>query len=484
MKKTLTVDVAIIGSGTAGLSAYRAAKLKTPNVVMIEGGQYGTTCARVGCMPSKLLIAAAERAHQVETSEKFGISYNGEHQIDGRQIMGHLKSERDRFVGFVIEGVNAIPEQDRLVGHARFVDQHTIKIDDDITVNAERIVIATGSRPSYPPAWNKLGSKVIVNDDVFEWDELPKSVAVFGPGVIGLELGQALHRLGVDVRVFGMGGKVGPLSDPKVTECAIEVFKSEFYLDVNADVKSIELSEDGSAVEVTHINLNGEVETFTCDYLLAATGRRPNIDTLDIQNTDIALDERGVPIANPSTMQTSVPNIFIAGDASNQLPLLHEAADQGFIAGTNAGSFPDIESGLRRSAIGVVFSDPQIGTVGQTHHQLTNQYHGNFAVGEMSYVSQGRSRVMQQNKGLMRVYGEFGSNKFLGAEFFGPASEHIAHLLAWAHQQNMTVPEMLDMPFYHPVIEEGLRTALRDLNETLRSCNCPKEDCSNCTPGC
>ena len=174
-----------------------------------------------------------------------------------------------------------------------------------------------------------------------------------------------------------------------------------------------------------------------------------------------------MPVANPRTMQTSIPHIFIAGDASNQLPLLHEAADQGKIAGENAGRYPDVRDGLRRSMIGVVFSNPQIISVGARFAQLEKEYGSKLVTGQVSFRNQGRSRVMLVNQGSLRVYADRETGRFLGTEGVGPALEHIAHLLAWAHQQHMTVPQMLDMPFYHPVIEEGLRTALRDVAAKL-----------------
>lgn len=178
--KTLNVDVAVIGGGTAGLGAYRAAKEHTDSVVMIEGGPYGTTCARVGCMPSKLLIAAAEAVHHIEKAPGFGVHPMGETKINGREVMDRVKRERDRFVGFVLEGVDSIPAEDKIRGFARFIDDNTLVVDDHTTINAKRIVIATGSRPSWPAVWNELGDRLIINDDVFEWDDLPESVAVFG----------------------------------------------------------------------------------------------------------------------------------------------------------------------------------------------------------------------------------------------------------------------------------------------------------------
>ena len=309
-----------------------------------------------------------------------------------------------------------------------------------------------------------------MNDDVFSWDTLPESVAVFGPGVIGLELGQALSRLGVRVEIFGIGGLLGGISDPVILQEAVEVFSEELTLHLDAKTE-VALNSEGKVV--VQWEQDGERGTFMADYLLAATGRRPNVDNLGLENLNIELDPRGVPIADPHTMQTSIAHIFIAGDASNQIPLLHEAADQGKIAGDNAGRFPDVQAGLRRSMIGVVFTDPQIASVGTRFATLQAQYGERFeqdvVIGQVSFQNQGRSRVMLVNKGHLRVYADRETGRFLGAEMVGPAAEHIAHLLAWAHQMKMTIAQMLDMPFYHPVIEEGLRTALRDAAAKLAS---------------
>ncbi|WP_432468755.1 dihydrolipoyl dehydrogenase [Agarivorans sp. Z349TD_8] len=470
LKPNKTVDVAIIGGGTAGLAAYRAAKEHTSSVVMIEAGPYGTTCARVGCMPSKLLIAAAENAHQYHKSAQFGVNL-GKPKIDGFAVMQRVKAERDRFVSFVLESVDGIEAEHKIDGYAEFVDQHHLRVShsngDTLIIKAKRIVIASGSRPAYPAAWQALGDRLLINDDIFEWDRLPKSVAVFGPGVIGLELGQALHRLGVKVLMFGVGGAVGPLSDPALTEYANIVYGNEFYLDSDAKVSLIERSEQG--VKLRYQDQQGQSVETEVDYLIAATGRRPNTDKLGLDKLNIELDTRGVPVADHYTLQTSVSNIFIAGDASNQIPLLHEAADQGKIAGDNAGRGKNIRAGLRRSPIAAVFSDPQIAMVGESYRDIEQRLGncGCFEIGSVSFENQGRSRVMLVNQGLAHLYGEQGTGRFLGAEIIGPNAEHLAHLLAWAHQAKMTVSQMLDMPFYHPVIEEGLRTALRDLNAKL-----------------
>ena len=456
------VDVAVLGAGSAGLPAFRAARKHTEKVVLIEGGIYGTTCARVGCMPSKLLIAAAEAAHSIETASKFGV-YSSKPTINGYDVMKRVRSERDRFVGFVLESVENIDQKHHFRGHAKFLDNHTIQVKDKI-IEAKSVVISTGSSPKLMPMFNGLGERLVVNDGIFEWETLPKSVAVFGPGVIGLELGQALHRLGVRIRIFGLSGSLKPLSDMGIKSYAENLFKDEFPIDTKAKIKGLELENEQVKISFIDPN-NGEEKEELFDFILAATGRSPNVNNLGLENTELELDSLGVPLYNSATMQCGNSSIFIAGDVNNDLPILHEAADEGQIAGDNAGRFPDIKAGMRRSPVTVVFCDPQIAIVGESWSELEGNE--NVVTGKVSFENQGRSRIILKNKGLMHVYADRNSGLFLGSEFIGPHAEHLAHLMSWAHQQNMTIQQMLEMPFYHPVIEEGLRTALRDTESKL-----------------
>lgn len=491
--KKINTDVVIIGTGTAGMAAYRQAKSYTKNVILLEENTYGTTCARVGCMPSKLLIAAADAAHQAQHSNELGIE--NQTTIDGRKVMERVKSERDRFVGFVNQSVEGFASEDKILGKGVFIDEQTLNVyqsQSDNTQNTlsheiqfKSAIIATGSRPVYPDFLAQAEDRLLINDDIFQWGSLPKSLALFGPGVIGLELGQALQHLGVDVFMFGVGGVIGPFSDPKLLEYAQTHFAGEFtFLDTQSQVKSIKRTDDG--VEITYAYENQEHQ-IKVDYLVAATGRRPNVDNLGLDKLNLELDERGVPIANPNTMQIGHSSIFIAGDASNQLPLLHEAADQGRIAGENAGRLASdkaLKSGLRHSPLGIVFTQPQLATVGQTYQKLMQSCKKNcIAIGEVSFADQGRARVMLKNTGLLRIYAEQGTGLFLGAEMAAPAAEHLAHLLAWAHQMRMTIQQMLEMPFYHPVVEEGLRTALRDTLEKLEQGTAIEDECCDCGVG-
>ncbi len=461
---TLEVEVAVIGAGTAGLAAYRAAVAQGKRTLLIEGGPHGTTCARVGCMPSKLLIAAGDAAHMLQAAPGFGV-HPGAVRIDGKAVMERVRRERDRFVGFVLDSVDAIPAQDKLQGHARFTGPQALQVGDHTAVKAARIVIATGSTPVRLAQLANGGPGAIVSDDIFELQELPRSMAVIGTGVIGLELGQAMRRLGVRVSFFARGGSVAQLTDPEVLHVATKTLCAE--LDLRFQTQVVDATQDGGEVLLATRDAAGAERSERFQLVLMAAGRAPNVADIGIEHAGLELDAKGIPLFDPCTMQCGASHVFIAGDADEERPVLPEAADQGRIAGDNAGRYPDVRPGLRRTALTIAFTEPQIATLGASYRQLCADGMPKFALGMVSFENQGRSRVMLQNQGMLRVYGEYGTGRFLGAEMIGPRAEHIGHLLAWACQARMTVDQMLDMPFYHPVIEEGVRTALRALHAEL-----------------
>jgi dihydrolipoamide dehydrogenase len=217
----------------------------------------------------------------------------------------------------------------------------------------------------------------------------------------------------------------------------------ELTIDTDAHVTRVE--RVGDEVEIDYRGPNGDPRTERFEYVLAATGRVPNVDKLGLETLGLERDRRGVPHFDKRTLQVQGAALFIAGDAADYAPVLHEAADEGRIAGENAARYPNVKPGLRRAPLGVVFTDPQIAIVGGGFAHLGASH---VAAGEVSFEDQGRSRVMLRNHGLLRVYGEPLRGIFLGAEMVGPDAEHVGHLLSWALQARMTVEQMLQMPFY------------------------------------
>ena len=450
------VDVAIVGAGTAGLTARRAAVDGGASVAIVESGPYGTTCARVGCMPSKLLIAAADARHEVAHADLFGIRVPDGVAVDGRAVMERVRRERDRFVGLVIEGVEAIPAAQRIRGRARFLEPGVLAVDDHTRIEARAVVIAAGSRPTIPPSLLSVREHVLVNDDLFELRDLPRSLAVVGTGVIGLEIGQAMHRLGVRTVFFSHSQRLGPFTDPEVQRSAAAVFGGELALRLSAEI-AVRRDGEGFVIE-WHDGAGPHTERV--DAVLAATGRHPDLDDLQLANAGVSCDATGRPAVDRHTTQCGDAAVFLAGDVSDDHPVLHEAADEGHIAGANAAAYPNVVAHPRRTPLMIAFTDPNMALVGTPWAELDP---AEIKVGAVDYGDQGRARVMGRNAGVVRIYARGACGTLLGAEMFGPRVEHTAHLLSWAVQLKLTVEQALELPFYHPVVEEGIRTALRDL---------------------
>ncbi|SFU94497.1 dihydrolipoamide dehydrogenase [Methylobacterium sp. 174MFSha1.1] len=461
--RELACDVAVIGAGTAGIAAQAAAAKAGARAVLIERGPGGTTCARVGCMPSKLLIEAARAAHDARNASPFGVT-TGEVRVDGAAVMRRVRALRDDFVASVFAGLDRIPQDLRIAGTARFIDSTTLLVDDHTRITAGAVVIATGSTPSLPPPLRPVADRVLTTDTLFEIESLPETLAILGAGPVGLELAQAMARLGVRVTLLDPAGAVGGARDPKVAACAAELIGAEFDLRLGATVETAEAAGDG--VRLTWRQEPGGQETGgqesgTFARVLAAAGRPPNLDALDLSAAGIARDEDGLPDFNPRTLQCGTAPIFIAGDANQEHPVLHEAQRQGWIAGGNAARFPQVEAPPPWPAFALVFTDPQVAAVGRAFDAEAAR---DWIIGETSFADQGRARAMDRAAGLIRVYAE-PDGRLVGAAMIGPGIEHLAHLTAIAVQEGWNAATFLDRPFYHPTLEEGLQSAVRAITQ-------------------
>ncbi|CAM3315286.1 dihydrolipoyl dehydrogenase [Halomonas lysinitropha] len=453
--KTLNVEYAIVGAGTSGLGAYSKISRRTDSLVMIQDGPYGTTCARVGCMPSKLLITAADHAHHLANSEFFGVSASG--RVDGRKVLERLRRERDhRFVANNLRYVDKIPAHHKLEGRARFIAPGRLRVGESVEVRAQRIILACGSRPAISAVFEPVMARVLTSDTLFELEDLPRSIAVIGMGVIALELGQALHRLGVETAIYGRSGTINALTHPAMQQEALEILGAE--LDCYPSGRVISTWEDAEGAWIEYEQSNGQWVTRVFDRVLVATGRVSNVDRLGIEHGGMEPGESGAVTADPQTMRCAGHPVFIAGDATDQLPVWHEAYDEGRIAADNALSYPETVPAERRPPLMVLFTDPQIATIGQRFRQLQDR---EIVIGDLPFTSP-RHVVWNKAQGRIQVYLDARTGVILGAELLGYQAEHLAHLLALAITHNMTAKQVLSMPVYHPSAEELLREVLID----------------------
>ncbi|SEL43932.1 dihydrolipoamide dehydrogenase [Nitrosovibrio tenuis] len=460
------LDVIIIGAGSAGLAALREVEKRTCNFVLINDGQWGTVCARVGCMPSKTLIEAANAFHHRHTFPEFGIRGAEHLTLDIAAVMRRVRRLRDSFVAGTLKTTDALGDR-AISGRARLLGVGRVEVNGR-ELRSRSIIIATGSRPVIPAPWRAFSKQVLTTDTLFEQITLPSRMAVIGLGPVGVEMAQALSRLGVNVVAFSEQAAIAGLSDPQVNAVAIELLKHEFSLHSG---EKADLDTFGSELRVRAAG----TEEIVVDSILVALGRQPNIDNLGLETLGIGLNEHGLPPVDPHTMQIGDLPIFMAGDVDGCKPLLHEAADEGHIAGINATrTMPFCFA--RRVPLAIVFSEPEMATVGSPFQSLNGK---NILVGEVRFEHQSRARAGQRNQGILRLYAEPECGRLLGAEMCAPAAEHMAHLLALAIERSLTVQDLLRLPFYHPVLEEGLRTALRDLAAQLPAGN--ESDLGSCS---
>ncbi|MDP8265956.1 MAG: dihydrolipoyl dehydrogenase [Candidatus Aceula meridiana] len=459
------VKVAIIGAGTAGLSAFREVYKVSQDCLLINGGPYGTTCARVGCMPSKVLIQIANDYYHRISFKQQGIRNSHTLSLDKVEVMQYVRSLRDYYVRGVVKSIEKLGSKN-LKGYARFVEPNVLDVEG-VKIVADTIVIANGSSPIIPKPWQDYGDKIITTDDIFEQESINDDMAVIGAGAIGLELGQALSRMDVKVTMAEGTEFVGGLSDPIVNQYAVKTLNKELNLYL------------GHMANISHyddrLELSCEDKKCAIKKALVAIGRKPNVKGLGLEQIGIELNEKGMPEVDYSTLKIKNVPIFMAGDVNGHRPILHEAADEGRIAGYNAvRSNPQCFK--RRTPLSIAFTEPQIVFAGQRYTDIEKEPH---IIGETTFDNQGRSRIMHKNKGIMRIYAKPQCGKLLGAEMMAPEAEYIGHLLAWAIQKELTVFEVLNMPFYHPTVLEGLRTAIRDLASKVKG-PAPKLELAPC----
>ena len=447
-------DVAVIGAGTAGLSAERAAREAGAKTLLIDPYFAGTVCANVGCMPSKLLIAAGNAAARARGAGVFGVHASPE--IDGVAVMERVRAERDRFVAGAKKAIHERPEGVLIKSNAEFDGSDGLILDDGRRITAKAVVIATGSSPSVPGPFRDLEKPVLTNQTIFELPDLPKTLAVIGAGVIGVEIAQAMARLGVEVCVFDLSEKLGFVREDAVERAARQALAADVTLHLG--------TSPGPSVEDGQFRLRwGDNQSALFEHVLVATGRPPSVEGLGLETTGAELDKHGSPAYDKHTLQIGKLPIYIAGDANGDSPVLHEASAEGTIAGRNAARHGDPFRAERMPHFAITFTDPPVASVGLGPDAA------DFC-GTSDYSDQGRAKVEARAHGVVRIYADKDA-RLIGADLCAPGGDHMAHLLLWAIIEKLPAQEVLRRPFYHPTLEEGLRQALREI------CSCSgKED--------
>lgn len=446
-------DVAIIGAGTAGTYALREVKRAKRDFRLIDHGPLGSTCARVGCMPSKAALHAGALWQGRQAMRELGVDASGL-ALDRATAWARVRKQRDRFASGTADQVRKAAGERLIMGRARFLEPTLLEIQTDTgrqQLQARSIIIATGSRPVVPDFLREVRDRTITTDDIFDLQDLPATIAILGLGAIGLEMGLALARLGVQVTGADLAPQIAGVSDPELAQRATQHFSREMALWLGVHAR-VERSGAG-------ILLRAGERQVEAPLLLAALGRRPNVDELGLAEAGFELDDRGLPAFDRHTLQVGKLPVFMAGDANADRPLMHEAADQGAIAGYNAVHMTPLHF-ARKTRIRIAFSNPDVIGVGQPLDTLDPD---RIVTGTARGNANGRALILDAEDSLLRIYADRASGQLLGAAALSVGGEHLAHLLAWAIQRGETAKSLLTLPFYHPTVEEMLQAALQDI---------------------
>ncbi len=433
------IDILILGAGSAGLAALREVRKHTQRFAIVNSGQWGTMCARSGCMPSKLLIEAANAAHEARRFKSLGIEGSSGVRANDRKVMSRVRAMRDAFVEGMLKDTSGLGAR-AIEGHARFETATSVVIDEKRVIHARRVIVATGSKPVVPEPFRALGARALTTDTLFELKRLPRRVAVLGQGAVGVELAQALSRLGTKVTAFEKLQLVAGLTSAQVSGELLRALRAEYPVFT------------GATAELTgEIRVRGGGHQVTVDAVLVALGRTPNVEGLGLERIGEPLDELGLPKVDAATMRAGRSSVFFAGDADPRTaaPVLHEAHDEGRIAALNALATKPRPS-HRKTPISIVFTSPNAARVGARFTKQMNRSQARFA-------DTSRAKIALEPYGLLQVYFDDRTQVVVGAEMVGPRVEHLAHLVAMAVSQKTTASQLSRLPYYHPTFEEALR---------------------------
>lgn len=452
-------NVTVIGSGPGGyVAAIRCAQLGFKTAIIERYGTLGGTCLNVGCIPSKALLDSSEHFHNAR--EKFsllGIS------LENLKVnMPQMIARKNKVVEENTRGIEFLMKKNKIDvhhGHASFLTPNKIAIakedSQQVEIESDKTIIATGSKPIVPAAFNYDKARVITSTEALNLAEVPKKMVVVGAGVIGLEMGSVFARLGTEVTFVEFLDRIIANMDQ---DCSRELQRSLKSLGMtfllSHQVNTVKASKKGVKVEVQKRE-GGDSLTINADYCLVAIGRRPYTDNLKLENAGVKVDNKG-HIEVDHHLQTNVPGIYAIGDVVKGAMLAHKAEEEGvFVAETIAGQKPHIDYNL---IPGVVYTWPEVASVGKTEEQLKSEGIP-YKTGKFPFKALGRARASTDTDGMAKILAHKDTDEILGVHIVGArAADMIAEAVALM-EFRASAEDCARMSHAHPTYTEAIREA-------------------------
>ena len=445
-----TCDLAIIGAGSAGLTAAAFAVQLGARVALIERHRPGGDCTWNGCVPSKTLLKTAKVAHQMRTAHLYGLT-GIEPEVDLKAVMGRVRSVIADVYRHESPEVLRSDGIDVLLGPARFLDPHAIEIGDD-TLRAGKILLATGAHPFIPPVPGLDEVDYLTHETLWDLETLPARLLVMGAGPIGCEMAQAFRRLGARVTLVEGEERLLPREEPEASKALAEVFLAEgIELRLNAKVERAWRDADG-----IHLDADGEI---VGDALLVAIGRRPDVDGLNLEDAGVEYTKQGIQV--DEHLRTSQSHIYAAGDCTGGYQFTHYAGWQAFMAVRNA-LLPGQSKGVSQSVPWTTFSDPEVAHVGLTEEQARRSLRDSVMTCEWPMDRVDRARADGNTAGFVKlVHRKDGT--LLGATIVAGRAGEMIHEWIIALDRGLKVGDLAGVIHVYPTYSTANMQAAADI---------------------
>jgi dihydrolipoamide dehydrogenase len=456
-------DVTVIGSGPGGyVAAIRCAQLGLKTAIIERYPSLGGTCLNVGCIPSKALLDSSEHYHNAE--KKFSM-----HGINLENLsvdMNTMIARKDEVVTNTCKGIEFLMKKNKIdvfEGHGSFVDKNTIQIADkkDVskvikTINTNKVIIATGSKPVTPASFNYDKKRIITSTESLNLNKVPKSIIIIGAGVIGLELGSVYARLGTKVEVVEYADAVLATMDKDIGKEMKKILKKDLKFNFHLNHMVTVVSSTSKQVTVTAKSRKNDKEmTLKAEYCLIAIGRRPYTDNLGLENAGVKIDDRG-RIDTDVHMQTNVEGIFAIGDVVKGAMLAHKAEEEGvYVAEFMKGQHPHINYNL---IPGVVYTWPEVAAVGKTEQELKDAGIP-FKAGKFPFRALGRARASTDLDGFVKILAHKETDEVLGVHMIGARCADIIAEAVVAMEYKASAEDISRISHAHPTFTEAVKEA-------------------------
>ncbi|MDF1522690.1 MAG: dihydrolipoyl dehydrogenase [Trueperaceae bacterium] len=443
-------DLIVIGSGPGGYhAAIRAAQLGLKTAV-VEKGDVGGVCLNIGCIPTKALLHVAHTLEESKHASDYGVRF-GAPEVDLEALeawKAKVVQKHTGGVGQLLKG-NKV---DLIQGEARFVDPHTLQVGDR-TVSADKLIVATGSRPVALPGFELDGDRVVDSTGALRVPSVPKRFMALGGSAIGLEFADVYAALGSEVAVVEFMDRIVPTADVDASK-ALHKALTQRGITLKTGTKAVAQKETKAGTEVTLEANDGARETVVVDKLLVAVGRRPNGHGLGLEEIGVTVDEKGF-VPTSETMQTNVPNVYAIGDVAKGPLLAHKAMKEGLVAAEHAAGKKVAYDTL---VPGVIYTNPELASVGMTEAEATEAGF-EVRVGNFPLTASGRATTMGATIGLMKVIGDAKSDLVLGVHIVSPGAGDLIAEATLAMEMGTTLEDLAATQHPHPTLSEGLMEA-------------------------